>query len=112
MRDLRMDLDFAKIPAQLELLLRAEILVAEENNAALGNEKCELIFLLVGQVLELQADNFGADVRSQILDFFGGREECGLVLVCASAGVDVLAVLISDSVDILEKERAGWAVLY
>lgn len=108
---LRVDLDFTKILAELKLLLRAEVLVTEEHYAALGDQKREFVSLLVGQVFELQADDLGADMCGEVLDFFGGGEECGFVLVGARASVDVLSVFISDGVDVLEVERDGWAVL-
>jgi hypothetical protein len=111
MRHLRVDLDFTKILSQLKLLLRAEVLVTEEHDAALGDQQRELVSLLVGQVFELQADDFGADVRGQVLDFFGGGEEGGFVLVGARAGVDVFSVFVADGVDVLEEEGDGGAVL-
>ena len=62
MRHLRVDLDFAVVLAELELLLRAQVLVAEEDDAPLGDQQGELVPLLVRQVLELQADDLSADV--------------------------------------------------
>ena len=112
MRHLRVDLDFTKILSELELLLRAEVLVAEEHHAALGDQQREFVSLLVGQVFELQADDLGADVCGEVLDFFGGGEEGGFVLVGAGAGIDVFSVFVADGVDILEVERDGWAVLW
>ena len=106
-----MDLDFAEVLSQLELLLRAEILVTEENNAALGDQKSKLVSLLVSQVFQLETDDFCADVCREVLDFLRGREECGLLLVCASAGVDIFSVFVPDGVDVLKIQRASWAVL-
>ena len=108
---MRVDLDFAEILPKLELLLRAEILVAEEDHAALGDQKREFVSLLVGQVFELEADDLGADVCGEVLDFFGGGEERLFVLVGACAGVDVFPVFIPDGVDVLKVEGNGWAVL-
>ena len=108
---MRVDLDFTKVLSELELLLRAEVLVAEEHDAALGDQQREFVSLLVGQVFELQADDLGADVCGEVLDFFGGGEEGGFVLVCAGAGVDVFSVFVADGVDVLEVERDCWAVL-
>ena len=112
MRHLRVDLDFTEILPELELLLRAKVLVTEEHDAALGDQKRELVSLLVGQVFELQADDLGADVCSEVLDFFGGGEEGGFVLVGARAGVDVFSVFVADGVDVLEEEGDGGAVLW
>ena len=111
MRHLRVNLDFTEILPQLELLLRAEILITEEHDAALGDQKREFVSLLVGQVFELQADNLGADVCGEVLDFFGGGEEGGFVLVGAGAGVNIFSVFVADGVDVLEVEGDGWAVL-
>lgn len=111
MRYLRVDLDFTKILAKLKLLLRAEILVAEEDNATLSDEESQLVSLLVGQVLKLQANNFSANVSGQVLDLFGSGVQGALVLVGAGAGVGVLAVMIANGVDVLQVERAGWTVL-
>lgn len=108
---MRVDLDFTKILSELELLLRAEVLVAEEHHAALGDQQREFVSLLVGQVFELQADDLGADVCGEVLDLFGGGEEGGFVLVGAGAGVDVFSIFVADGVDVLKVERDGWAVL-
>jgi hypothetical protein len=112
MRHLRVDLNLTKILPQLKLLLRTQILITEEHDAALGDQQRELVSLLVGQVFELQADDLGADVRGQVLDFCGGGEEGGFVLVGARAGVDVFSVLVADGVDVLEEEGDGGAVLW
>ena len=111
-RHLRVDLDFAIVFAELELLLRAKVLVTEEDNAALCDQKGEFVSLLVGEVFELKADDLGADVCGEVLDFFRGGEESCLVFVCAGAGIDVFSVLVPDGVDVLEEERAGWTVLW
>ena len=110
-RHLRVDLDFTEILSELELLLRAEVLVPEEHHAALGDQQREFVSLLVGQVFELQADDLGADMCGEVLDLFGGGEEGGFVLVGAGAGVDVFSIFVADGVDVLEVERDGWAVL-
>jgi hypothetical protein len=112
MRNLRMDLNFTIILSQLELFLRAEVLVAEEDDAALCDQESELVSLLVGQVFELEPDYFGADVGGEVFDLFGGGEEGCFGFVGAGAGVDVFAVLVADGVDVLQEEGAGWAVLW
>ena len=111
MRYLRVDFDFAVVLAELELLLRAQVLVTEEHHAALCDKKGQFISLLVGQVLELEADNLGTNVCGEVLDLLCGGEERCLVLVCAGASVDVFSVLIPDGVDVLKEQRASWAVL-
>lgn len=83
---LRVHLDFSKVGAQFQLLLRAQVLVAEEDDASLRNQEGELILrpfsghariipcreeqptypLLIGKILQLQAYDFGADVDGHI----------------------------------------------
>jgi hypothetical protein len=111
-RDLRVDFDFAVVLSELELFLRAEVLITEEDDASLCDQEGELVSLLVSQVFELQADYLRADVRGEVLDFFRGGEEGCFGLVGAGAGVDVFAVCVADGVDVLEEEGAGWAVLW
>lgn len=111
MRHLRMDLDFAIIPAQLELLLRAEILIAEEHHAPFSDQQRELISLLVSEVFQLQADDLRSDVRGEVPDLFRSGKEGGFLQVRARASVDVFSVFVTDGVDILEVQRAGWPVL-
>ena len=110
-RHLRVDLDFAVVLAELQLLLRAQVLATEEDDTPLGDQQGELISLLVRQIFELQADDLSADMRCEVPDFFRGGEEGFLLFVCAGAGVGVFSVLVSDGVDILEEERDGRAIL-
>ena len=69
-----MDLDLPKMFPEFFLFLWGEILVSEEDDRSLCNEKSQFIFLLVCQVLQLKTHNLRADVRSQIYDFLGRRE--------------------------------------
>ena len=55
LRDLRMDLDFAKVLAQFFLLLRGDVLVAQEDDTAFGDEETEFIALLGSQLRKLDA---------------------------------------------------------
>lgn len=108
---LRVNLDFAEILAQLQLFLRAQILVAEEDHTPLRNEQRKLIALLASEVLELQADNLRANVSCEVFHFFGGGEQSSFLGISARAGVDVFAVFVADGVDVLEVKWARWAVL-
>lgn len=110
-RHLRMNLNFTEILAQLQLFLRAQILVAEEHHTPLRNEQRKLIALQVGEIFELQADNLRADMRGEVFHFFGGGKQSGLFGISAGAGVDVFAVFVADGIDVLEVERSRWAVL-
>lgn len=59
----------AKVPAELLLLLRAnvlEVLVPEDHHAALGDEQGELVLLRVGQLRELEARDLGSHARRQL----------------------------------------------
>jgi hypothetical protein len=112
MRDLRMNFNFTIILSKLELFLRTKILIAEEDDAALGDQESELVALLVSQVFELEPDDLGADVGGEVFDFFRGGEEGCFGLVGARAGVDVFAVCVADGVDVLQEKGASWAVLW
>ena len=62
------DVQRPKIAAKFFLLLNAnvlEILVSEDHNATLGNEKCKLVLLLVAQLGKLETADLGADDRRQ-----------------------------------------------
>jgi hypothetical protein len=43
-----------------------EVLVTEDDDAALGNEQSKLVLLDVGETRELKAANLGADQRGQL----------------------------------------------
>jgi hypothetical protein len=63
------DVQRPKIAAKLFLLLNAnvlEILVPEDHNPTLGNEKRKLVLLLVAQLGKLEAADLGADDRRQL----------------------------------------------
>lgn len=107
-----MDFDFAVIGTKLELLLWTEVLIAKEDHAAFGDEQGKLVSLLVCEVFQLEANNLGADVAGQVLDFFCSREEGFLGRVCSGASVNVLAAMVSYCVDVLQVKRDCRAVLY
>ena len=106
-----MNLDLTIVPAQLELLLWAQVLIAEEDNAPLGNQQSQFVFLLVIEILELEANNFGSDMRGQVLDFLCRGKQGSLARIGASASVNILAVVVADGVDILKVEGTSRAVL-
>lgn len=64
LRGLRVDLDLAvaEVEAEVALLLRGDVLVADENDGALRDEERELVLLLVGEVLELDAYELGLGI--------------------------------------------------
>ena len=97
-----MDLDLSPILSKLELILRAQVLIAEEHYTAFGNEKCQFVFLSIVKVLELQANDLGTDMGRQVLDFLCSAEESSLLRVCTTSRVCVFAVVVADGVDILE----------
>lgn len=100
-----MNLDLTEPLPQRPLLLRGEVLVPEEDDAPLGDEQGELVLLRVGEVLELEALDLGADVRREVRHLGRGPEEGLLVLVGARARVDVGPLLVADLVDVVEVER-------
>lgn len=100
------NLDQAKPLAQLLLLLRRQVLVAEEHDAALGDEQGELVPLVGREVLELDALDLGADVGGEVGHLGRGGEQVLLALVGARAGIDVVPRLAADLVYVVEEERA------
>lgn len=101
-----MDLRLAIVLPKLQLLLGREILVAEEDDAALGDEQRELVALLVRQILELQALDLRPDVHRQAGDLGGGGQERRLRLVGPRPGVVVLPLLAADLQHVLQVQRA------
>lgn len=96
-----MDLDFSKVLSQLQLLLRAEVLVSEEDYTTLGDEQCQFILLFVVEIFELQADDLRTDVGGEVYDLLGGIEEGLFVRVCSGSRIDVFAIVVSDGEDVL-----------
>ena len=110
-RNLWVDFHLTIVFAKLQLRLRAQILVSEEHDAPLGDQQRQLVLLLVGQVLELQADDLCPDVRSQMNNFFGCREQSLFCWICTRPSIEVLAVIVTDVVDILQVQwlsRSVW----
>ena len=91
LRHLGVDLDGAEVGTEGALRLRREVLVAQEDDAALGDQQRQLVLLLVAQLRELQAVQLRADVRGQVHHFRRGGEEGAFGAVGAAAGVDVLS---------------------
>ncbi len=100
-----MDLNLAKVLAQLLLLLRRDVLVAEEDDAALGDQQRQLVALHVGQILELQAFDLSADVRGQMRHARRRPEQVLLAPVCPRARVHVRPLLGPDLVHVLDVQR-------
>src|SRR6266536_5787771 len=64
-----MNLNLPKMFTQLLLLLRSNILISEKYHRSLSNQQCQLVFLLIRQILQLKTDNLRSDMRSQMNDF-------------------------------------------
>jgi hypothetical protein len=86
--NLRVDLDLAVMFAECPLLLRRDVLVAQEDDAALGDEQAQLILLLRRQGRELEAVQLAADVARQVGDG-ADAQEGGFGWIGAGAGIDV-----------------------
>jgi hypothetical protein len=59
-------------------------LASENHDASLGNEECEFVLLLIGQLRELESFDFGSDSGSELGDDdvgVIGFEEVGFGLV-------------------------------
>ena len=67
----------AELAAEGEMLLRTDVLVAEEDHEVLGERTMDLVHLAVGrrvavdQLAEIDARNLRADDRRQLLDADG-----------------------------------------
>lgn len=72
-----MNLNLAVILAELFLLLRRDILVPEEDDAAFTNQQSKFISLLVREILQLQAFDLCADMSRQVGHALSGFEERG-----------------------------------
>lgn len=77
-----------KVPAKLFLLLDAnvfEVLIAENDDASLGDEESQLVLLDVVELTQLKTPDFGSNTRRQIDHFESGDilfgQEIGLFLV-------------------------------
>jgi len=105
-----MDLDLTKVLSQLLLLLGRDILVPEKDNAPLCNQQAQLIPLLVGKVLQLQAHDLRSNVPCEMDDLLRGREQGFLLWVSASRRVNMRAVVVADIVHIINKERTRRAI--
>jgi hypothetical protein len=101
-----MNLNLTKILPKRFLLLWGNILVPEEDNASLCDEQTKLILLLICKVFELKADDLRANMPGEMDDFFCRREKRFLFGVSASAWIYMKAILVSDTVDIVEVKRA------
>lgn len=107
-----MDFDLSPVLAKLELVLRAQILIAEEHYTALSDEQRKLVLLFVVEIVELQANDLSADVGSQVLYFLCCAKKSFLLRVCASSCVCVLAVIVTNGVHVLKVEWTRWTVLW
>lgn len=96
-----MNFDLTEPFTQFLLLLRTEILIPKEDDAPLRNEECELIFLLVIEVLQLDSLNLSSNVSRQIRDLGRRGQESLLLLVCSGTGIIVWALHIADFIDII-----------
>lgn len=105
-----MNLDLAIVLAQLLLVLRRQVLVAEEDDAALGDQESQLVALLVRQVLQLQALNLRPNVCRQIRHLGGRPQQVLLGLVGTGAGIHIGVVLVADLVAVVEVQRPCWPV--
>lgn len=99
--------------AKLLLLLGRNVLITEEDNTSFGDQQCQLVPLLIREVLQLQTVDFCADVSCQVFDLacsFEERSLCRIDLLCSSASIVMLPGLVSDVVGILEVEGTSWTV--
>lgn len=92
-----MDVEWTEMGAELALSFGSnvcKVLVAEDDDPALGGEECQFIFLLRSEAAELDATNLRADGRGQFFDN-GARslKKRFLLRVGTQTYVDVLEFL-------------------
>lgn len=86
-------METTKVLAECLLLLGPdilEVLVAEDDDTALGDQQGELVLLGIGQLRQLQARDLSADARCQLCDFQVGIslwQKVWLCRVCVEAAV-------------------------
>ena len=80
-----------------DLLVCGEVLVTEEHDAALGDEESQFIFLLRGELGQLNAFEERADGFGEVAAF-GGRQECLLCWVREGGAVLVRSERLSDRI--------------
>lgn len=100
-----MNFDFSEPLPKFFLLLRREVLIAEEYHAPLGDQQSQFVPLLRGEVFELKPFDFRPDVGSQIRHLLGRGEQILLGLVSPGSGVLMWALIVSYLVDILQIQR-------
>jgi hypothetical protein len=100
-----MNFHLAKILPEGFLLLWGNILVSEEDNASLCDEKTELILLLICEVLQLKTNNLRANMSGEMDDFFCRRKKRFLFGVGTGAWIYMEAIFVSDIIDIVEVKR-------
>lgn len=99
-----MNFDLAIIFPKLFLLLRRDILVTEEDYTSFGNQKTKFILLLVCKVFQLKSNDLRSDMRSQMDDFFCRTKQRFLFWVGSGTWINVLTIVVSDLVYIIEVE--------
>ena len=75
----RVDVQLAEFAAEIEMLLLAEVLVAEENDQILGQRAVDLVHLPVARRAQIDAADLAADDRGQLVD---GDRFIGRVVGC------------------------------
>jgi hypothetical protein len=64
-----MDVQFAEVAAERQMLLRRQMLIAEEDHGVLGQCSVDLVHLAVrGRSREIGAADFRADDRRELID--------------------------------------------
>ena len=64
----RVDVQFAELAAEIEVLLRRQMLVAEEDHQVLGQRAVDLVHLRGCRRAQIDAADLAADDRGQLVD--------------------------------------------
>jgi len=87
-----------------------QILIPEEDDTAFCDEEGQFITLSIRKIFKLQTNYLGANVHGEIVDFLRSREECLFSRIGMSTSLSVLAIDVSDVVDVLQVQRFGGTV--
>lgn len=86
------DMKRAKVLGKIVSLIDVNVLVSKENNATFSDQQSQIVLLLIGELRELKAVDFGTNMGSQVKYFGGLFENRGLCGVCTMTGIMVFKV--------------------
>jgi hypothetical protein len=85
-------------------------LITKEYHTSLSNQKIQLIFLSVGQIFELQADNLSSNMIRKVDNLFRSIKKCLFLRVGPRTGVNKIAWFVANLLNVLYVKRLTWSV--